>query len=664
MKNIKNIMSVRKLLGTTIVIFCLMVTESCEDNFLDVVPDNLPTIEDAFSLKNEAEKYLFTCYRYLPISADVVYNFGLLAGDEAWIPPNNVSFLAFSHYISRGLQNAGSPYVDSWEGLLQGGGPPYSGNPQNYPAGLYPLYDGIRHCNVLIERLEGTNQVPDLTALERARWVAEAKFLKAYYHYFLMRMYGPIPVIRTNIPVDAPESEIQVKREPVDEVVNYLVQLLNQATLDLPITQQLNSQTDLGRVTRAAAYGLKAEILLMAASPLFNGNSDMVGFTNNDGTPLFNTTFDPAKWQRAADAAREAIEKAEEDGHRLYYENDIAIPVTDTTRTKLSLRGAITQSWNPEAIWSTHSGSSEPLQLFCIAPFSSNNPDYDPVSQNQARRSYSPTLESAMNYYTKNGVPIEEDKTLDFSDITVVRQAGEADKYNIHEGYRTSILNFNREPRFYANLGFDGSVWLVNESLVNETNFYLEAKRNGPAGNGDSPFNFNVTGYFCKKLVHIETNGATVRDYAFPEIRLADLYLMYAEALNEVQGPTTEVLEYIDKVRDRAGLQGVVSSWQNFSTNPSKYATKDGMRSIIHKERSIEMAFEGDNFYDIRRWKKASQEFNELIQGWNVGGDTESAYYNVLTLYQQRFVSPRDYLWPLNRNTIIQNPNLVQNPGW
>ena len=667
MKNIKkfnlkkNFQKTHRGLVSALLVFCLLFTESCEDSFLDVVPDNLPTIEDAFSLKNEAEKYLFTCYSYLPISADVVYNFGLLAGDEAWIPPNDVSFLAYSHYISRGLQNAGTPYVDAWEGNMQGGGPPYPGGPFN---GNYPIYDGIRHCNVLIERLEGTNQVPDLTTLERARWVAEAKFLKAYYHYFLMRMYGAIAVIRTNIPVDASEEEIQVSRDPFDESIDYLVQLLDQARVDLPRTQQLNAQTDLGRITRSAAYGLKAEILLMAASPLFNGNSDLIGVTNNDGTPLFNTTYDASKWQRAATAAKEAIDIAETDGHSLYYENDIAIPVTDTTRTKLSLRGAITQSWNSEAIWSTHSGPSDPLQLFCIAPFSSEDPNYEPVSQNQARRAFSPTLESAMNYYTKNGVPLDEDKTLDFSDITNVREAGEADKYNIHEGYRTSILNFDREPRFYANLGFDGSVWLVQESLTNETNFYLNAKRNGPAGNGDSPFNYNVTGYFCKKLVHIETNGATVRDYAFPEIRLADLYLMYAEALNEVQGPTTEVLSYVDAVRERAGLDGVVSSWQNFSTRPSKYSTKDGMREIIHKERSIEMAFEGDNFYDIRRWKKAAQEFNELIQGWNVGADTESAYYNVLTLYQQKFVSPRDYLWPLNRNTIIQNPNLVQNPGW
>ncbi|WP_370479239.1 RagB/SusD family nutrient uptake outer membrane protein [Tamlana flava] len=650
------------IIGSVMMVFCMLTSESCEETFLDVVPDNLATIDDAFTLRNEAEKYLFTCYSYLPISADVVYNFGLLLGDEAWIPPNNSSFTAFSHYIARGLQQVDNPYLDVWEGTGQGGGQPYPGAPG--VQGNYPMFDGIRHCNVLISRLEGTNQVPDLSTNERARWVAEAKFLKAFYHYYLLRMYGPIPVMRTNIPVDAPDDEIQVSREPVDDVVDYLVQLLDEARIDLPRTI-VNTQNELGRLTRSAAVGLKAELLLMAASPLFNGNTDMAGLTNKDGTPLFNTNYDASKWQRAADAAKAAIDIAETDDHSLYYKIDNVIELSDTTLTKLSVRGAVTESWNTEVLWSSHSGSSVPLQQICVAPFThSSDATYEPANQNTARRSYAATFEAANNFYTINGVPMEEDITLDFTKVDSIRKAGPEHKLNIHEGYTTANLNFNREPRFYANLGFDGAVWYVNECLDNEEQYYLRAKRSGPAGNGDSPFNYNTTGYFVKKLVHNESNGFTIRDYAWPEIRLADVYLMYAEALNEAQGPTAEVIEYVDRVRARAGLDGVVSSWQNFSKNPAKYTTQTGMREIIQRERTIELAFEGKNYWDIRRWKRAALEFNELIQGWNVGSDTESAYYKIITLYQQRFVSPRDYFWPINQSTLIQNPNLVQNPGW
>ncbi len=139
---------------------------------------------------------------------------------------------------------------------------------------------------------------------------------------------------------------------------------------------------------------------------------------------------------------------------------------------------------------------------------------------------------------------------------------------------------------------------------------------------------------------------------------------MYAEALNEVNGPTGEVLQYVDAIRVRAGLEGVAASWQNYSLNPAKYTTKDGMRQIIHRERTIEMAYEGKNFWDIRRWKEAAKEFNTPIKGWNVMGASEASYYQVLTLHQQHFVAPRDYFWPINNYTLIQNPNLVQSLGW
>lgn len=292
----------------------------------------------------------------------------------------------------------------------------------------------------------------------------------------------------------------------------------------------------------------------------------------------------------------------------------------------------------------------------------------DVVPAREAREIFSPTIGSASKFYTKNGVPIDEDKTLDYSDITQLKESGPEDALNIFEGYRTSILNFDREPRFYADLGFDGAIFFKEDSFADETKFHIESKFQDYAGSFDA-FDFNITGYFVKKVVNWEYSfnsdgGGSYTIYAWPELRLADLYLMYAEALNEAQGPTGEVLQYIDSVRQRAGLEGVATSWQNYSTNPNKYTTKDGMREIIHRERTIEMAYEGKNFWDIRRWKEAVSEFNKPIKAWNVFGTNEASYYQVLTLHQQRFVSPRDYFWPIYDYTLIQNPNLVQSPGW
>ncbi|MCG9972844.1 RagB/SusD family nutrient uptake outer membrane protein [Christiangramia crocea] len=621
---------------------------SCEESFLEVVPDNIQTIDQAFNLRNEAEKYLFTCYSYLPKNGDGVYNIGMLAGDETWIPGQDAAINSFAFDVARGLQRVSNPYMDAWEGRYQAAG----------PGDLYPLFDGIRHCNIFIENLEDENQVPDITQAERLRWIAEAKFLKAYYHYYLMRMYGPIPVMREVVAIDAPESELQVSREPIDQTVDYLVKLLDEAAVNLP-PRIMNLQDELGRVTRPVALGIKAELLLTAASPLFNGNSDMSGLVNNDGTPLFDTTYDESKWQRAADAAKEAIEVAEANGHAIFYKEDIPFDVSETTETKLDIRQAVTERWNREVIWSNAGSRTYELQRLVMAPLTGE------VAHWQARKVFGATIEAASNFYTENGVPIEEDRTLNFSDITRIREAGPDDRLNIKEGYRTSILNFDREPRFYADLGFDGAIWYINDSGSEETKYHIEAKYKDYAGSSDA-FDFNVTGYYIKKLVNWEVNfsGTLYKEYAWPELRLADLYLMYAEALNEVAGPTGEVLDYVDAVRERAGLEGVATSWQNYSVNPNKYTTKEGMREIIHKERSIELAFEGKNYWDVRRWKKAVRDYNEPVKGWNVFGDTEGSYYQVNTLYQQRFVAPRDYFWPINETTLIQNPNLVQNPGW
>lgn len=645
-----NLQKFQKAFGRSLFVLCLLALQSCENTFLDVVPDNVTTLDYAFKLRNEAQKYLFTCYSYIPKNGDGVYNIGMLAGDETWVAPNRAAVTSYAFNIATGTQRRSDPYMNAWEGRYQAAG----------PADRYPIFDGIRHCNVFLENVEDRTKVADLTESERLRWIAEAKFLKAYYHYYLMRMYGPIPVIRVNVPIDASEDQIQVSREPIDETVDYLVSLLDEASVGLP-PQIADTQNELGRITKPIALGIKAELLLMAASPLFNGNPDMVGFNTKEGKPFFNPAYDATKWKRAADAAKEAIDAAEANGNKIFYKNDVAFTISQTTKTKLNITQAVTERWNDEIIWGNPNSRTYELQRLCMMPLDAT------VTHSQARKIFSPTIESAMNFYTKNGVPIEEDKTLTFGDITQLKEATAADKLNIKEGYKTSIINFDREPRFYADLGFDGSIFYKFDSGSDETKYYIRAKYQDYAGSSDA-FDFNVTGYYIKKLVNWEQHfggGTLYKEYAWPELRLADLYLMYAEALNEVDGRSTaEVLQYVDAIRTRAGLKGVVESWTNFSNNPTKYNSTEGLREIIHRERSIEMAFEGKNYWDIRRWKKATEEFNEPVKGWNVFGVSEANYYQVRTLDQQHFVSPRDYFWPIDETTLIQNPNLIQNPGW
>lgn len=152
--------------------------------------------------------------------------------------------------------------------------------------------------------------------------------------------------------------------------------------------------------------------------------------------------------------------------------------------------------------------------------------------------------------------------------------------------------------------------------------------------------------------------------YAFPIIRLADLYLLYAEALNEVKAtPDEEVYEYIDLVRARTGLKGVVESWRDHSLNPDKPFIKEGMREIIRRERLNELAFEGSRFWDLRRWKLAEEYMNRPIRGLNIVGAIAADFYQVKEIYSPTFTK-KDYFWPIRQSVLLKNTNLVQNLGW
>ncbi|NQX42288.1 RagB/SusD family nutrient uptake outer membrane protein [Pedobacter steynii] len=626
-----------------IFIFMLLIlfSTSCKKSYLDVVPDNVPTTDHAFASKIEAEKYLFTCYSYLPNQTTPLANPGLTAGDELWIAYPQINVPAWE--IARGNQNSVNPLVNYMEGS--------SGGSANFKA--------IRDCNVFLENISDLDKVHDLDPDTRARWIAEAQFLKAFYHFMMFRAYGPIPVIDKNLPISAPLEQMQVKRQSVDSVVNYISNLLDVAAANLPLTIT-NQVTELGRVTSPAALSLKSRLLVTAASPLFNGNSDYHSFKNKDGEALFNPSYSLAKWQRAATACKAAIDLCAKANIKLYVFPAQANRLSDTTMTQMSVRNATSEPWNSELIWGlTHNNNTQNIQGSAAGRF-------DPAGANNVIGSgqIGPTLKIAKMFYTKNGVPVNEDKTLDFSNITTLRTATRAERFNLIESYQTARLNFDREPRYYADLGFDGGVWYManSPSLNDENTWNLKSRRGQPGAVSPNP----ITGYYMKKLLNWRFVWSSVnfQNYAWPEIRLADLYLLYAEALNEAQGPGAEVYNYVNQVRARAGLQSVQTSWTNFSNSPSKFSTQEGMRSIIQQERSIELCFEGQRYWDLLRWKTAATELNGNITGWDITQSNPSLYYREITFFSQQFVIPRDYLWPIADQSLLVNPNLMQNPNW
>ena len=642
------------------ILFVLIFT-SCEDDYLDVVPDNIATIDLAFNTRSTAENFLSTCYTYIPEHAHVEQNFSLLAGDEVWYYAENDFYMnnETSFRVAKGMQNSSSPYLNYWEG---GRGAPRS------------LFNALRDCNIFLENLVA---VPGLEEEERLRWLDEVKVLKAFYHFWLMQMYGPIPIVDTNIPVSAPSTETNVYRASIDEVVTYLTELLDEVIVADNLPGLINYvYTEQGRITMPIAKALKAKILMLSASPIFNGNTDFSSLIDNQGNSLVNQSYDPQKWVLAKDALLDAIESAEANGHSLFQFNQqlpIIGGISDQITQELSLRAAITEPFNSEIIWAFSADWTGELQQWCQPRWTADHS----ALFGYTKKSHAPTLNMVETFYTRNGVPIDEDISWEYGNRFDVVQTPilDADNENYHEfyiedDYATAKLHTFREPRFYSTLGFDGGKWFSLET--ENINFipHLNAKAGAPSGKQGFEI-YSITGYFAKKLVHYENiislEGSTIQGYSFPIIRLSDLYLMYAEASNETKAaPDADVYEYIQKVRDRAGLDvggDLVNTWQMHSANPSKPSTKDGMRAIIHQERMIELALEGHRYWDLRRWKLAGEYFSKPIRGWNIFKPDVAGFYEVENIFYRNYLT-KDYLWPISQTELLRNPNLIQNPGW
>ncbi|RYD93877.1 MAG: RagB/SusD family nutrient uptake outer membrane protein, partial [Sphingobacteriales bacterium] len=599
--------------------------------------------------RNEAENYLFSCYATIQqlqypqndpsftSSGEIIYPNNLT--DNQGIDPTGFNLM-------RGTQNSANPGLNYWDGKNGG----------------QAIFKALRRCNTMLENID---KPIDLTPSEKARWIAEVKFLKAFYHYYLFRMYGPIPITDINLPITSSPEELKVKRDPADEVVDYIVRLLDEAAPDLPVVIQ-NQVRELGRITRPIALSVKAEVLATAASPLFNGNPDFASLKNKDGEVLFNSQYDETKWDKAAIACKEAIDLCTQNGIRLHTFNppaNIPTNLTDSLKQVLTLQTAITEKWelNTELIWALN-------PVFGFGKQEYNMPRLTALAAANpiAQGTFAVPISQQELFYTHNGVPINEDKTWDYSNRYEVQTVTDADRYYLHAGYQTVKAHFNREPRFYADVAFDGGVWYGNGVLSPENALYVQARGNSSYAGPKDNIRINVTGYWAKKLVNYQTvydETMTWVNFRLPIIRLAGLYLLYAEVLNEQGKPFTEVAQFVDPVRQRAGLPGIAEAWSTYSRNPSKYASKDGLRQIIHQERRIELAFEGQAGWDLRRWKELQNVLSRPMQGWNIYEPQALNYYRPRTVLTPVF-NVRNYLWPIEDRSLVINGNLVQNPNW
>ena len=624
-------------------ILAFSLTLSNCDEYLDIVPDQTQELDLLFDREESAYNALATCYSYLPKNDDL-YSSYVTATDALTTP---VAKETAGIRLMKGLQSASSPLMSYWSGYERHGS----------------LWRGIRSCNILIENMDN---VVDMTQEEKDSWKAEAQFLKAYYHFTLLKYYGPIPITDVNLPISANDQEVRVKRNTIDECISYISETIDSAIPNLPL--RVLNNNDLGRIDQVIAKAIKSRVLLYAASPLFNGNSEFYsGFVNDEGDHFFNQTYDENKWQLAMEASLDALNTAISQGASLYEFNDTP-PVFDeenyeeeSVKKLYNIRYSIVDRWNDELLW----GHSNPVGTnWWQLQAGSLMKDPTSSSVEAAWQWVAPTLRSVEMYYTENGLPIDEDLTFDYANRYEVTNIPSNQNINAQFAQRTVNLHLNREPRFYASIGFDRGYNRTWGRLWN-----LKMRKGETHGRIANSGDYLITGYALKKIVHPDSEGDgydKIIQYSWPMIRLAELYLNYAEAANEVNGPSQEVYSMLNSIRDRAGINGVEEAWSDatIAATVNKHTTKDGLREIIHQERLIEFAFEGHRYNDLRRWKMAEEYLNSPVKGWSVDLSTEDGFYTLRDVGNRSFSSPRDYLHPISINELTINTNLIQNPGW
>lgn len=654
-----------------------VLSTSCR-SYLDVVPDNTLTLEDLFTVREEAYNALAKVYSYMPREDRSDFSSYML-GDEfiGRVRYNVRQDRARGIAIMRGLQSVEDPRLGRWS--------------DNSYEGTKSLYQAISICNIFIEMID---RVHDMDDVEKADWKAQAKFMKAYYHFLLIQKYGPIVIADKVVSPEASGTEMFPFRQKVDDCFDYVVRLIDEAIPDLQLTRP---SVDLGMVDKLVASAIKARVLLFRASPFYSGNTEFYeDFLDYDGEPFFPVYDDAAatkaKWKDAVDAIDTAIALCEANGKELYtyqkpvypYDVDNFEKNPEAMQTYWNLRMVVADPWNNELIWGlsnlnvTSLSSNFPFHNVCNIRLPIGYTPGTTNSNDGSENWMAATMKMLSRYYTANGLPLEEDASFNRSRqydfvFTPTEDDPQYDRLRgiLQPNFETINLYMNREMRFYANLGITGGYWRSHQHLIATTMYFQQAGGASGAVNVEQYDNDLRTGIGVQKLVHPENeSGAWQRivNFPYPLIRMADLYLMQAEARNEyLDVPDESVWEPINKVRFRAGLPGVQASWGDGGPARAefvnKHTTKEGMREIVLRERNIEFAFEGQRFWDMIRHKRATAEFSSPIFGWSISGTNAQEFF-VMEMVEDRTFQDTYYLWPINLDEMNTNSNLIQNPGY
>ncbi|UKK51049.1 RagB/SusD family nutrient uptake outer membrane protein [Prevotella sp. E13-17] len=574
-----------------------MMLTSCMDNYETLPADEFTTdylFSTTDSLGKQARQYLNTIY-------DIMENGHNRVGGD---------------YLDAASDDAISIDMDGEPDVLRlvtGRYTASNGVGSDMRWGQY--YTGIRKVNILIS---GIDRVPFRATYKNAvgqirplgvTFKAEARFLRAWFYFQLLRRYGGVPIVGDR--VFNINDDVELPRNTFGECVDYIVNELDDIQDSLRSVGTMSNVSEFGHApTKQACQALKSRVLLYAASPLFNGQTleagnELVGYA----------TYDAARWKRAADAARDLIEG---EGHK----GKDSLTLTEDVRNVFL--NFYDYGANPELIFFRQGGNNTSIE-------NSNGP----------LGFTGPRMGNGRTCPTQN--------LVDAFPMADGRMPGDSPLYP----YSDADPYSNRDPRLDKTILHNGSQWLGGKLAT------WQGGTNNPANGTD----YSLTSYYMCKFMGQFADKSEYSSviHVWVMFRYAEILLNFAEAENESVGPTSEVYDALYLLRKRAGIKkGTVSG---YSYGLKDNMTQAEMREAIHNERRIELAFEEHRYYDIRRWRIAEDVFAKPLQGMQVVESSGTTTYTRVNVLKANFAA-RNYLYPIPFSEVNKNRNMVQNPNW
>ena len=447
-------------------------------------------------------------------------------------------------------------------------------------------YRGIREVNLALQNI-GTTPITDD---RRSLLSAELRFIRAYRYFDLLKGFGGVSLIGDRVTTLTDDFSELYERKSINETVDYIKSELDAVIPILP--QDPGSDWERGRATSTAAMGLKSRLLLYAASPLYTSG-----------------TNDVAKWQQAADAAKDIMDLNKFD---LVSSLD-ADPAENYRKLFLSAPGVEDIFFREYSVTSRAMAMERMNAPNGFGGWGGNCPMQNLVD----------------DYEMSNGVAIDD--------------AG--------SGYDPQDPYADRDPRFYASILYNGAAYRGRQI---ET--FLPGGKDSPAGN--EPWNTSPTGYYLRKFLNENVglddwNNMGTSPWRY--IRFAEILLNYAEAQNEAVGPDQSVHDAVNKIRNRAGMPDLPAG-----------LTQAQMRERIRNERRVELAYEEHRYFDVRRWMIAEVVENQSARGIYItkNGNGTFTYAPKEALAGKTFAT-KHYWFPIPVEEInASNGAIDQNPQY